>query len=99
MTLFINDYSEGCHPRILEALTRTNLEQLPGYGADHYCAEAAEKRRGGRPSPGSEGHSGRLGPISPRPFRTISLSHAAITIPREEGGNHGREHRDAAGSG
>ena len=36
MLSFENDYSEGCHPRILEALTRTNLEQLPGYGADHY---------------------------------------------------------------
>lgn len=45
MLSFENDYSEGCHPRILEALTRTNLEQLPGYGADHYCAEAAEKIR------------------------------------------------------
>ena len=43
MLSFENDYSEGCHPRILEALTRTNLEQLPGYGTDHYCAEAAEK--------------------------------------------------------
>lgn len=45
MLSFENDYSEGCHPRILEALIRTNLEQLPGYGADHYCAEAAEKIR------------------------------------------------------
>ena len=27
MTLFINDYSEGCHERILEALTRTNRIQ------------------------------------------------------------------------
>ena len=30
MLSFENDYSEGCHPLILEALTRTNLEQLPG---------------------------------------------------------------------
>lgn len=39
---FTNDYSEGCHPRILDRLARTNLEQTPGYGDDHYCAEAAE---------------------------------------------------------
>ena len=38
---FKNDYSEGCHPRILEALTKTNLVQQDGYGADEYCAEAA----------------------------------------------------------
>lgn len=33
---FKNDYSEGCHPRILEALQRTNLEQQIGYGLDEY---------------------------------------------------------------
>ena len=40
---FKNDYSEGCHPRILEALTRTNLEQTVGYGLDEYCADAAAR--------------------------------------------------------
>ena len=43
MIYFINDYSEGCHPKILEALTRTNYEQTLGYGEDEYCARAAEK--------------------------------------------------------
>ncbi len=28
MISFENDYAEGCHPKILEALARTNLEQL-----------------------------------------------------------------------
>jgi threonine aldolase len=37
-----NDYSEGCHPALLEALTRTNLEATTGYGLDPYCQEAAE---------------------------------------------------------
>ena len=45
MISFENDYSEGCHPKILEALVRTNLEQLPGYGADKYTASAADKIR------------------------------------------------------
>ena len=40
-----NDYSEGCHEKVLQALPRTNLEQTPGYGEDHYCASAAEKIR------------------------------------------------------
>ena len=43
MIYFNNDYSEGCHENVLAALNRTNLEQTPGYGEDHYCAEAAAK--------------------------------------------------------
>ena len=35
------DYLEGCHPAILEALARTNMEQTPGYGNDDHCARAA----------------------------------------------------------
>jgi len=45
MIYFNNDYSEGCHENVLEALIRTNLEQTPGYGEDHYCASAAAKIR------------------------------------------------------
>lgn len=39
---FKNDYSEGCHPRILEKLLETNLSQQNGYGLDEYCLTAAE---------------------------------------------------------
>lgn len=45
MIYFNNDYSEGCHEKILEALCRTNFEQTPGYGEDPYCAQAAGKIR------------------------------------------------------
>ena len=45
MIYFNNDYSEGCHPKILEAMARTNFEQTPGYGMDSHCARAAEKIR------------------------------------------------------
>ena len=45
MFYFNNDYSEGCHEKVLEALIRTNLEQTPGYGEDRYCAAAADKIR------------------------------------------------------
>lgn len=37
---FQSDYSEGCHPDVLGALTQTNLEQTPGYGVDHHCQNA-----------------------------------------------------------
>ena len=45
MIYFNNDYSEGCHEKVLEALTRTNMDQTLGYGEDEYCAEAARKIR------------------------------------------------------
>lgn len=40
MYSFRNDYSEGAHPRVLAALTDTNLEQTVGYGLDPCCEEA-----------------------------------------------------------
>lgn len=42
MISFKNDYSEGAHPRVLEALIKTNLEQTDGYGEDPYTLEAYE---------------------------------------------------------
>lgn len=42
MIRFNSDYTEGCHPAILERLAETNLEQTPGYGEDAYCEKAAE---------------------------------------------------------
>ena len=45
MIYFNNDYSEGCHSKILHALNETNLVQTPGYGTDRYCASAADKIR------------------------------------------------------
>ena len=40
MYSFTNDYSEGAHPKIMEALLKTNFEQCDGYGLDKYCLEA-----------------------------------------------------------
>ena len=42
MWYFACDYSEGAFPEILEKLAQINLEQLPGYGEDHYCQQAAK---------------------------------------------------------
>ena len=42
MIQFQCDYTEGCHPSILAALQKTNLEQTPGYGTDPYCQQARE---------------------------------------------------------
>ena len=40
--LFRDDYSEGCHPRILAALSETNSVQQIGYGNDDYSEEAGQ---------------------------------------------------------
>lgn len=45
MLSFTCDYTLGAHPKILERLVQTNMEQLPGYGTDHYCESAKEKIR------------------------------------------------------
>ncbi len=40
MIRFNSDYTEGCHPAILEKLVETNMEQTAGYGEDEYCEQA-----------------------------------------------------------
>ena len=37
MYSFRNDYSEGAHPKVLQALADTNLRQTVGYGMDPCC--------------------------------------------------------------
>ncbi|MBD8349424.1 threonine aldolase family protein [Dysgonomonas sp. HGC4] len=39
---FTNDYSEGCHLSILQALTESNLVQQSGYGDDAYTLSAIQ---------------------------------------------------------
>ena len=39
---FLDDYSEGCHPSILDALGSTNLVQQTAYGNDEYSAQAKD---------------------------------------------------------
>ena len=41
MIYFTSDYTEGCHPRILDRMVRTNFEQTSGYGTDYHCRNAA----------------------------------------------------------
>ncbi len=41
MIRFNCDYSEGAHPRIMQRLLDTNMEQTAGYGEDPHCEHAA----------------------------------------------------------
>ena len=56
MIRFDCDYAEGCHPRILEALARTNDEQHPGYGTDEHCARARALIREACDAPDADVH-------------------------------------------
>ncbi len=42
MYSFMNDYSEGAHPRILELLSKSNYEQNTGYGEDIHSNKAKD---------------------------------------------------------
>jgi threonine aldolase len=39
---FKNDYSQGCHPKILEALAKNNFDAQNGYGLDDYSINAGK---------------------------------------------------------
>lgn len=45
MLSFECDYNTGAHPRILEALVRTNMEPCPGYGNDKFTESARARIR------------------------------------------------------
>lgn len=53
---FRDDYSEGAHPRVLERLARTNLEQHDSYGEDALCMHAAALLREATGNPGAAVH-------------------------------------------
>ena len=45
MIFLKNDYSLGAHPKVLQALTDTNMTLTDGYGIDPFCDGAAEMIR------------------------------------------------------
>lgn len=56
MIRFACDYDEGACPEILAALTKTNLQQNPGYGMDPHCAHARELIAQACCKPGADVH-------------------------------------------
>ena len=43
MLQFQCDYNEGAHPKVMQRLLETNMEQTVGYGEDHYCESARQR--------------------------------------------------------
>ena len=56
MIRFDSDYTQGAHPRILDALVRTNMEQTCGYAEDAYSEEARSLIRAACESPEADVH-------------------------------------------
>ncbi len=56
MIYFNCDYTEGCHPRILEQMVSTNLDQTVGYGEDGHCEHARELIRAACAAPDAGVH-------------------------------------------
>lgn len=53
---FLNDYSEGCHPTLLTALSACNAVQESGYGADAFCEAVRTMLREKMRSPSADIH-------------------------------------------
>jgi len=53
---FQNDYSEGAHPHIIEALAKNNLIQEVGYGEDRFSLSAIERIRTAAGNPQADIH-------------------------------------------
>lgn len=53
---FFNDYSEGAHPKILDALVASNNVQESGYGEDSFSIEAANLIRDKIQNPDADVH-------------------------------------------
>ena len=97
MYSFTNDYSEGAHPRILEALMETNLTQHTGYGMDEeHCGHAREliRREIGRPDASVHflvgGTQANLTVIAAalKPWEAVicaSTGHKVLTLPDPDG--------------
>lgn len=54
MISFQCDYTQGAHEKVLARLVETNLEQVGGYGNDHFCDEAKEKIKAACECPDAE---------------------------------------------
>lgn len=56
MYYFLNDYSEGALPQVLDALTATNSLSTSGYGTDEFCRNAAEQIKARFACPNADVH-------------------------------------------
>ena len=99
--LFFDDYSEGAHPRILDALARTNLQQEPGYVMDSFALEATGfiRERFGSPqadvhfvASGTQANLTVLGAIL-KPFESVIAAESGHINTHESGSIEATGHK------
>ena len=98
---FKNDYSEGAHPRILDALIKYNLTQQNGYGLDGYSLNAAKFIRDKCAAPNASVHfvsggtQANLTVISAflRPHESVVSAHTGHIFTNESGAIEATGHK------
>ena len=98
---FKNDYSEGAHPRILDALIKYNLTQQNGYGLDEYSLNAAKFIRDKCAAPNASVHfisggtQANLTMISAflRPHESVVSAHTGHIFTNESGAIEATGHK------
>ncbi len=98
---FLDDYSEGCHPSILEALASSNMVQQTAYGDDEYSSQARtliREQLGGANSTVRFVASGTLANIilmasSLRPHEAVIAASSGHIVVRETGAIEATGHK------
>ena len=104
MIYFRSDYSQGAHPKVLEALNSTNPEHTDGYGIDPHCEHAAAiiREMTGLPDCGvhfmTGGTSCNVTVIAAalRPYESVIAARTAHIYVHETGAVEGTGHRVTA---
>ena len=107
MIYFRSDYSQGAHPKVLEALAATNLEHSDGYGLDPHCEHAAALVRELAEAPDAAVHfmvggtpcNVTLIAAALRPYETVVAPRSGHAYFHETGAVEGTGHRVAAFEG
>lgn len=98
---FLDDYSEGAHPQLLQALVSSNLSQQVGYGNDAFSSEAREsiRRLVGAPQAGvyfvPTGTSANVISIAAclRPHEAVIAASSGHIVTRETGAVEASGHK------
>lgn len=99
MYSFLNDYSEGAHPQVLEALVNTNMIQTVGYGEDEYCQKAKTVIKERIHNENADVHFLVGGTQTNMLMISYALKHYQAVIACDEGHIHGHETGAVEGAG
>ena len=107
MIYFRSHYSQGAHPKVLEALMETNLEHTDGYGLDKHCEHAGQMIReligiedcGVHMMTGGTPCNVAVIAASLRPYESVVAARSGHAYSHETGGVEATGHRIVAMDG